>query len=263
MVDAPDTCELAMITAYYDDSGSYGDTKALVVCGFVSSIDQWLLFERDWRVVLKMPQFDLEHLHMKDLRSHPKFKDNLPLQRDLFERLQNILRVRTTRTFAGSILLDDYDRVNTDYRVSEDLGPPAVVAAEMAIVKMMTWRKRKCGDQPISIVVDQGILHFGLLSDRVYKRYGLRIVPAKVSDTPPLQGSDMAAWEIHRVLSDLATGKLTQAKQLRGSFRALLEKLNIAGDNDDDYDNASWFVLDEPEMRRVFDKHNFPKRIRS
>ena len=100
-----------MLTAYYDDSGSYGDTKALVVCGFVSSIDQCLLFEQDWNAVLEMPRFDLKHLHMKELRSgkgrFAKFKDNLPLQRDLFERLHDTVRTRTLRTFAGAISLID------------------------------------------------------------------------------------------------------------------------------------------------------------
>jgi Protein of unknown function (DUF3800) len=264
MRDAPETCGLAMITAYYDDSGSHGDTKALVVCGFVSSIDQWLFFERDWKEVLRMRQFDLEHLHMKELRNgkgrFAKFQNNLPLQRDLFERLHSTLRVRTERTFAGSVMLDDYDRVNADYRLNEEVGPPLVVAAEFAIIRTMAWWERQHSNEPIVIVVDQGIEHFGLLDERIYSRYGFRIQPAKVSDTPPLQGCDMAAWEIHRVLNDLAKGKLKHQRQLRGSLIALLEKLNILSDSDADFNNSKWFVLDEAEMRRVANKTGLTKR---
>ena len=153
-----------------------------------------------------MPQFDLKHLHMKELRSgkgrFAKFQDNLKLQRDLFERLHNLLRVRTRRTFAGSVILEDYDKVDKDFRLLEIVGPPLVMAAEMAILKTMRWWKVKGDGQPISFVVDQGMLGYGLLSDRIYARYGTRIVPGNVAQIPPLQGADLAAWEIHRVLHD-------------------------------------------------------------
>jgi hypothetical protein len=264
MLDSPESCGLAIITAYFDDSGHHGDTKALVVCGFVSPIDQWLSFEGDWRVILRMPQFDLEHLHMKELRSgvgrFAKFQNNLPLQRDLFERVYNILRVRTERTFAIAIILDDYDKVNADYKLFEAIGPALVIAAEFAIARTIAWWTAKHRDLPMSIVIDQGIDHFGLLDDRIYSRYGFRLVPASVKQTPPLQGSDVAAWEIHRALSGLATGAVKDYRQLRGSFKALLRKLSIDTDSDEDRDNASWFVLDEAEMRRVCEKMQLPLR---
>jgi hypothetical protein len=63
-----------------------------------------------------MPQFDLEHLHMKELRNwkgrFAKFKNNSSLQRELFDRLQRIMRCRIQETFAVAVFLDDYDRVN-------------------------------------------------------------------------------------------------------------------------------------------------------
>lgn len=53
-----------MLTAYFDDSGQYGspkggDTHAVVFAGFVSMVDQWDRFDKDWRDILGMPQFDL------------------------------------------------------------------------------------------------------------------------------------------------------------------------------------------------------------
>jgi hypothetical protein len=264
MLDEPERCGLAMITAYFDDSGQHGSTPALVVCGFVSSIDRWLLFEKDWSAVLQMPRFDLEHLHMKELRTgkgrFAKFQDNLPLQRDLFERVHDVLSARTMHTVAGSIMLDDYDKVNADYKLSELIGPPLVIAAEFAIVRTVMWWRANHSDQPISILIDQGIDHFGMLDDRIYKRYGFRLVPACVAKTPPLQGSDVAAWEIHRALSGLATGVVKDYRQLRGSFKALLQKLRIDTDSDEDHFNARWFVMDEAELRRVSDVMQLPLR---
>src|SRR5690242_20353130 len=67
-VSAPQSCWWAMLTVYFDDSGSHGSTRALVFSGFAAPLDQWLAFERDWRIVLTLPQFDLEYFHMKELR---------------------------------------------------------------------------------------------------------------------------------------------------------------------------------------------------
>jgi hypothetical protein len=247
-----------MLTAYFDDSGSHGDTKALVVCGFVSSAEQWLHFESNWRDVLAMPQFDLEHLHMKELRAgkgrFAKFKNNSGLQRDLFDRLQRVLQVRIKRTFAGAVLLDDYDRLNLEFAVSENLGPPLIMAAQLAITKLMAWREAVYAPSPIQIVVDKGIQHWGLLDDRVYERFGFRLIPAKVSNTPALQGADFAAWECHRALVEADTGKAKYWSDLRGSFRAFVDRFGVGKEMPD------WFMFDEEEMRRVFELHGVPKR---
>jgi len=252
-----------LITAYYDDSGSHGDTKSLVVCGFVSSDEQWLLFERDWNTVLRMPQFDLEHLHMRELRQgkgrFAKFQNNAALQRDLFERLHNVMRVRTQRTFAGSIMLDDYDRVNRDYLLQEIVGPPVVFAADTAIIKTMRWGKQQ-QRAPIQLVMDQGVSHFGQIDRLVYRRTQCRIVRRVVATTPPLQAADVAAWEIQRVLHGLAAGTVTRPEHVRGSFNALLTKLHINKDGEHTYDDSSWFVLDEPELRRVCETYPLPRR---
>jgi hypothetical protein len=80
-----------MLTAYFNDSGTHGSTEAFVIGGFVASTEQWELFDRNWAHILAMPQFDLEYFHMRELRMSKgrfaRFKDNLRLQTELFDRL--------------------------------------------------------------------------------------------------------------------------------------------------------------------------------
>lgn len=46
---------MAKFTAYFDESGTHGDSAALVVSGYVASAEQWLNFDGAWK-----------HLLMKD-----------------------------------------------------------------------------------------------------------------------------------------------------------------------------------------------------
>jgi hypothetical protein len=38
-----------MFVAYFDESGTHGESKALVVSGYVASTDQWSKFDAEWK----------------------------------------------------------------------------------------------------------------------------------------------------------------------------------------------------------------------
>ena len=98
-----------MIDAYIDDSGHISSGKVLLACGFIAPVGQWKMFEKDWRAILKLPQFDLDYLHMKEFRNgkgkFAKFQDNLPLQKELFTRLYELLELRGLTSFGCTVLL--------------------------------------------------------------------------------------------------------------------------------------------------------------
>lgn len=43
-----------MFTAYFDDSGSE-ETPAFAVAGHISTADQWIRFEQEWKEILVIP----------------------------------------------------------------------------------------------------------------------------------------------------------------------------------------------------------------
>jgi hypothetical protein len=249
--DEPESCFMAALTAYFDDSGHHGDTKAMVIAGFVASVDQWLRFERDWNFVLRLPHIDLDYLHMKELRSgkgkFAKFKDNLELQTDLFRRLHCVIESRITTSFSSGVLLDDYDRVNKEFMVEESLGSPLLLASKMAIKKMMDWHLAKRNGEPFQVVMDEGINEWGALDEWFYTSYQFRLQPGNAK-LPPLQASDHVAWEIHRSMSNVAAGKVEYFDEQRGSIQSLLRRLTKA----EQTAPPTWYHVDEREMRRVF-----------
>src|SRR6266851_3188001 len=60
---------IAMLTAYFDESGIMDDQQLCIVAGFIGNEAQWGSFASDWIAAIK-PR---PHLHMKKLRwrQHP------------------------------------------------------------------------------------------------------------------------------------------------------------------------------------------------
>jgi hypothetical protein len=40
-----------MLTCYFDEAGG-NEYKFIIVAGYVSSVEQWLVFESDWKILL-------------------------------------------------------------------------------------------------------------------------------------------------------------------------------------------------------------------
>ena len=242
-----------MFAAYFDDSGSHEAAHAQIVCGFATSLDQWLLFERDWNTVLRMPQFDLDYLHMKELRTgkvkFAKFEDNLDLQRDLFTRLQTLIRVRAPASFGCMVRRELYAKVDADYQLRERFGGPFTFAASVSVAKVGDWMKQYHYNDDLLIVFDQGSKGWGEMSDRFLKEFGERPSRRNSKETPPLQAADLAAWENNRAVNQVIKanfGKVT----FRGAYDALIAR----------FGGEKWMFAEEDELRAFCEDKQIPRR---
>jgi hypothetical protein len=250
---------MALFVTYLDDSGHYSapehpaNTRAIVFAGFVAPLEQWTRFDADWRFVLQLPQFGLDYFHMKEIRAGKgepwsKFKGNLPLQTDLLSRLQRVLKCRITRSFAGCVDIQAWDRMNAEYEMVETYHSPPVLAATLAIHKTLRWKDAKRPDDDLIFVVDQGIAGWGTLDDIVHRDYGFRLMKGTMRDTPGVQAGDLLGWELHRMLTQVIDRKIDYWSQVRGSFLALMDR----------FGGTHWFVLDEEGMHQSFSRIGYP-----
>ena len=99
---------MPLYQAFFDDSGSHAGAVVRVVCGFAAATDQWAHFSDNWMHILRMPQFDLDYLHLRELNTgkgkFAKFKGDRALQDDLLDRLQRLITVRARASFGATIM---------------------------------------------------------------------------------------------------------------------------------------------------------------
>lgn len=129
-------------SAYFDASGSPDDPQLhyLTVAGFIATADQWSLFDRRWKKILK--KYGVTKLHMKEF-SHsrgefvgwdidPK-KSWRPM---MISSLVTLLQRRMRHSFACTISLDDYRENEKKYHIRK-------VASPLALAGMMVMANLK------------------------------------------------------------------------------------------------------------------------
>lgn len=235
---------LMMLTGYFDDSGHITNKPALVVAGFVAPVGQWQLFEKDWRAELRRPEFRLDYMHMKEFRNYSeqyaKFKDNLPLETDLFKRLHRVIHNRALESFGAIVLLADYERVNAEFMLRETFGHPYAVAGSVVVHNTRRWIERERPGDRVEFVFDHDSDGWGELLAQCKRRWDVLPVPGNFRKLQPLQAADHLAWEIHRATQQVVKVNLAPKSVLfRKSFDALTGR----------WEGERWNWLDESELR--------------
>jgi hypothetical protein len=237
-----------MFTGYFDDSGHLSFSNCLVCAGWVATVDQWKGFEEDWRVVTSDPKFDIPYLHMKEFRNYrgrfEKFKDNLPLQTELFQALYRLLEDRAEQTFGATVVLPDYEKLNQRYQLEERYKHPFALAGMASIHTAVRWMERVHPKDRISFVFDHDTDGWGHLLTAAKEIWVDEIIPVPGSfrKQSPLQASDHVAWEKHRFARQaIESGLKPKGVTTRGSLDALMAKFQ----NDKD---PPWIWLNERSL---------------
>src|ERR1700740_1146165 len=114
-------CDLAMLTAYLDESGIHSGDHLCVVAGFVGNEAQWTSFAEKWIAALGRRT----NLHMRSLRWN-KVKRIRPL----LQRLGSIPYDRNLMPVFGGVWQRDYEAV-VKGKVRETFTSPYMLAAQI------------------------------------------------------------------------------------------------------------------------------------
>lgn len=235
---------LAMFTAYFDDSGSPDDGSALVVAGYVSSIDQWLRFEREWNEILA--DVSVKRFHMKDFAhsrgefEHLKGKESK--RRRLIEQLVGTIRVRVRKSFSCVVILKDFRDVDGKYQLREYLGNPYSFCGRHCAARVRLWAQHyDYPESQIRYVFEQGAKGKGELIT-VMQRDGFPPPIFESKGLAPLQAADFVAWE------HLKATKQAQVGDVRGFRRSLIELSRIPHD---------WGIYEKKQLVKLCKK--FPR----
>lgn len=204
---------------YFDDSGHPDDQDLLVVAGFVSSNEQWRLFERDWRYVLDPLKIDPFHMteFERSTRWSRSEKDNI-----LF-RLVRTIAVRAQFYIAHVVRMSAYREINNEFAFEQQVGTPYALAGRTVARSLNEWKAREPTlRDKLLVVFEDGTKHKGDLIDVMQRDALPSPVFRKKQELIPLQAADLLAWEVFNLVSGV------------DPMRSSLDKLtDLPGDNSD------------------------------
>lgn len=237
------------LTLYCDASGK-DQEKLSVVAGFISTVDQWLLFEKEWAMVLQ--EFGVKYFHMNEFaQSRGQFegwRGYEDKRRALINKLVGVIVTRTRYWVGSCIVLEDYKKVDADYRLHEKFYPYPL-NGRVCMDMIEKWRSvHDIQGHPIELVFEDGDEHFGQLSDRIKERHGVRPIPRTRMQAPPLQAADFAAYEIFKAYRAFAI-------ELDQLFKKLREPLNLLAQVPN-----KWGQLEEAALRTICRQERFSRR---
>ena len=162
---ALESISMALLTSYFDASGDNAATHGVTVGGYVSDVRAWSRFSIRWREVLD--EYGIEHFHMTDFvaggKGFERFRKKPDLQAEVLSKLVRVIRKNVRKSFATSVLLEDWRSVNQVYRLKECHATPYAICALSVIIRSMLWiggvvrpDKKKHGHDFTEFVFEEG-----------------------------------------------------------------------------------------------------------
>ena len=196
---------MALLTTYFDAAGHPDGKHALIVGGYVASVQAWLRFERAWNARLKRSGIDV--FHMADFMAckdgFENWKGREKEQDALLKKLAGVISDHARHSFSTMILLDDWAEINRLYALDENHCTPYSIAGFYSIDKAMRWLNRRDGDTAFTkFIFEDGDKHKGdfiWMVDQIVKWNKRLLAPMKPHFMPkklaPLQAADFVLWE--------------------------------------------------------------------
>lgn len=204
----------ARYVAAFDGSGkeSQGCT---VVAGFVSSVNDWVAFDKQWSERLKKD--GLEYFHMVDFAAcqgqFRAWRGDEQRRVDLLSDLIGIIQSHVYRKFASSVSTPSLGRLSPENRRAFKMNA-YVLAARSSVADVSLWKKTaNMAHVPTAYVFEEGDEGEGRLSERMRadgyqspiflpKTSYISADGALVEAFTPLQAADLLAYEIGKAIRD-------------------------------------------------------------
>lgn len=233
---------LLVLRAYFDDSGTHGDSSAVVWAGFMGTDTEWTEFEKDWAVLLTREGLDT--FHMWDLSHVDGQCQSIEWtqgRRDFVIReFREVLARRNIVGIGAVVRLDDWNEVvQKGSWLEQRLGSPNYFAFEKAIQIALGLAQSAAA---VSGLAEKVSFFFDMREQEAVKNWDIAkqyseearwapwyqgIAFVSMKDTLPLQAADMLAYETYQLEVDRSEQGSSAA--LRAHMQALLRAVPAHG----------------------------------
>jgi len=196
---------MAFLAAYFDDSKDR-NSSMVVVAGIISTIEQWIAFEKKWRKILKVENICC--FHMADFENREgEFKDFPEHRRIPFiTELIRVMKDTAIKTFAHAIPISKFNKVKAEYPSIRTT--PHRMCGDFCWLGMASMGRNTPAVDSIAIYFEQGSKIESSLVQLLRNRKDFvrqylkisKIVKGFKDDTVPLQAADFLAYEVCKKL---------------------------------------------------------------
>jgi hypothetical protein len=216
---------VAMLEAYFDESGSHDGSPVLCVAGYVFEKDRCLALDLSWKAVLE--RFGLPYFHMVDCAhgSAPFDKLTKPQRIEVETLLIQLIRRHSLFGFAMAVPEKDYDAVLPP---PNPLGSAYTYCCWTVLSVIHEWIVRTQFVGKVAYFFEAGHQHgpeANAVMDRIFNhpnlrgeyRYGGHSFIDK--QNRPMQAADLLAWQHATDVKKILAG----GTKKRADFLALIE----------------------------------------
>lgn len=230
-----------MLSAYYDDSGTHGNSTFVVMACIIGSEAQWTPFEAAWKAQLLEPlpgKPPLRKSHMTDCFNRLReFENYDEAEVDAVTKIfREIILNAGVHGYAVGVPRQEWDQLITGAK-RFFLGSVEALCTRFCIMFCAEWAVENSPDKQITIIFDDGPQHVGrsqqisenlkLIHNGAAGRaelFGPSFLP--VEKFVPLQAADMFAWESYVYGRELTKDP---SKSMRLHFTRFIESNRFEG----------------------------------
>jgi hypothetical protein len=198
---------MAFFSAYFDASGRRGDPKhgVMTVAGFVSTVNKWERFDREWRSILKSEGVEL--FHMTDFVSSKGefakgWKGKTDRRREFIDRLAKCLYRNVNKSFRATLILSDYEKVNKLFAVEENLGLPYALCSMMCVHLLRKWATNKGSSEKLLYYFEDGDADKGNFEEWHKREHGEPPLFQSKQMAVGFQPADFAGWKVRTAIQE-------------------------------------------------------------
>jgi hypothetical protein len=185
-------------------SGNKG-SASVTVCGFVSTVKRWVIFDEEWQEALGSQGFDCFHMTDFVAKKKPFDKwddspDKLKKRDRFFHGLVKMAIKRTVWSVAAIVPMDQYNSANEEYKLDECFGGAYAFAGLICGIKLKRWAKTKSMFQNFEVLFEDGDKGRGALDKRLRKLLDIKADFKGKCEFRPFQAADLIAWECAKIL---------------------------------------------------------------
>jgi hypothetical protein len=139
---------LALMRAYFDESGVHKGSLVTVIAGYVAAKDVWASLERKWNEELAVyADKGVKTFHMTECIAQSGEFSGLDtfFSRALIMKLSEVLRDHNVKAIWSSVVIQDWDEVVTDAGFLARFPKPFDLCFEHVVQQLWEWAKRNAG----------------------------------------------------------------------------------------------------------------------